>query len=82
MYGKIISGLFAGSSFQEAANRASWSLHARMHNMVVQVKCFCKRGDLHKAARTLDEMVLDGCIPDEQIWNVVIGESLVVSSIV
>ncbi|XP_014515199.1 pentatricopeptide repeat-containing protein At5g46100 [Vigna radiata var. radiata] len=119
LYGKVISGLCAAGSFQEAANfidemvlggispnRASWSLHVRMHNMVVQglcnnvdpprafqlylslrtrgisvevgtfdclVKCFCKRGDLHKAARILDEMVLDGCIPDEQIWNVVIG---------
>ncbi|CAJ1950208.1 unnamed protein product [Sphenostylis stenocarpa] len=119
LYGKIISGFCAAGSYQEAANfidemvlggispnRASWSLHVRMHNMVVQglcnnvdaprafllylsmrtrcisveigtfdclVKSFCKRGDLHKAARILDEMVLDGCIPDEQIWNVVIG---------
>ncbi|XP_027338626.1 pentatricopeptide repeat-containing protein At5g46100 [Abrus precatorius] len=37
------------------------------------IKCFCKRGDLHKAARILDEMVLDGCIPDEGIWSVVMG---------
>ncbi|KAG4971438.1 hypothetical protein JHK85_037859 [Glycine max] len=119
LYGKIISGLCAAGSYQEAANfidemvlggispnRASWSLHVRMHNMVVQglcnnvdpprafqlylsmrtrcisveidtfdclVKCFCKRGDLHKAARILEEMVLDGCIPDEGVWNVVIG---------
>ncbi|GAU38126.1 hypothetical protein TSUD_318130 [Trifolium subterraneum] len=104
------------SSYQEAANfidemvlggmapnRASWSFHVRMHNMVVQglcnnidpprafqlylsmrtrgisveidtfdclVKCFCKRGDLNKASRILDEMILDGCIPDEGIWNV------------
>jgi pentatricopeptide repeat protein len=34
------------------------------------VKCFCKRGDLNKAGRILDEMILDGCIPDEGIWNV------------
>ncbi|XP_058771549.1 pentatricopeptide repeat-containing protein At5g46100 [Vicia villosa] len=34
------------------------------------VRCFCKRGDQHKAARILDEMILDGCIPDEGIWNV------------
>ncbi|KAL2341844.1 hypothetical protein Fmac_009784 [Flemingia macrophylla] len=119
LYGKIIRGLCAAGSYQEAANfidemmlggispnRASWSLHVRMHNMVVQglcnnvdsprafqlylsmrtrcisietntfdclVKCFCKRGDLHKAGRILEEMVLDGCIPDEGIWNVVIS---------
>ncbi|KAL5096750.1 hypothetical protein RYX36_001077 [Vicia faba] len=116
MYGRVISGLCATSSYQEAANfidemvlggispnRASWSFHVRMHNMVVQglcnnidpprafqlylsmrtrgisveidtfdclIKCFCKRGDQHKAARILDEMILDGCIPDEGIWNV------------
>lgn len=33
------------------------------------VKFYSKRGDLHKAARILDEMVLDDCIPDEGIWN-------------
>jgi len=116
MYGRIISGLCAACSYQEAANfidemalggispnRASWSFHVRMHNMVVQglcnnvdptrafqlylsmrtrgisveigtfdclVKCFCKRGDLNKAARILEEMILDGCIPDEGMWNV------------
>ncbi|KAK7302838.1 hypothetical protein RJT34_13735 [Clitoria ternatea] len=119
LYGKIISGLCAAGRYQEAANfidemvlggtspnRVSWSLHVRMHNMVVQglcnnidsprafqlylsmrtrgisveigtfnclMKCFCKRGDLNKAARILDEMVLDGCVPDEALWNVVIG---------
>ncbi|KAK7327834.1 hypothetical protein VNO77_21927 [Canavalia gladiata] len=119
LYGKIISGLCAAGSYQKAANfidemvlggispnRISWSLHARMHNMMVQglcsnidssgafqlylsmrtrgisvevgtfdclVKCFCQRGDLNKAARILDEMVLDGCIPDEGIWSVVMG---------
>ncbi|XP_020230897.1 pentatricopeptide repeat-containing protein At5g46100 isoform X2 [Cajanus cajan] len=118
LYGKIICGLCAAGNYQEAVNfidemvlggispnRASWSLHVRMHNMVVQglcnnvdsprafqlylcmrtrcisveintfdclIKCFCKRGDLHKAARILEEMILDGCIPDEGIWNVVI----------
>ncbi|KAF7836598.1 pentatricopeptide repeat-containing protein [Senna tora] len=35
------------------------------------VKCYSKRGDMHKAARIIDEMVLDGCIPHEGIWNAV-----------
>ncbi|KAJ1394029.1 Tetratricopeptide-like helical domain superfamily [Sesbania bispinosa] len=114
LYGKIISGLCAARSYQEAANfidemvlagispnRATWSLHVKMHNMVVHglcnnidpsrafqlylsmrtrgisieigtfdclIKCFCKRGDLHKAARILEEMALDGCIPDKGFW--------------
>ncbi|BFG27831.1 hypothetical protein CerSpe_141050 [Prunus speciosa] len=33
------------------------------------VKCICKKGDLHKAYRIVDEMVLDGCVPDEGIWS-------------
>nr|TKR99183.1 hypothetical protein D5086_0000195720 [Populus alba] len=37
------------------------------------VKCFCKKGDLHKAARIFDEMVLDGCVPDHGIWSAVVG---------
>ncbi|KAJ0018944.1 hypothetical protein Pint_10511 [Pistacia integerrima] len=104
--------------FQEAANfldemvlqgispnRLTWSLHARIHNTVVQglcksdanrafqvylsmrtrgisieagtygflITCFCKKGDLHKAARIVDEMVLDGCVPDEGTWSVVVS---------
>lgn len=35
------------------------------------VKYYSKRGDMHKAARILDEMTLDGCVPDEGIWNAV-----------
>lgn len=33
------------------------------------VKCFSKRGDLHKAAHIVDEMVTDGCIPTEGTWS-------------
>ncbi|KAL3820425.1 hypothetical protein ACJIZ3_006330 [Penstemon smallii] len=35
------------------------------------VRCFSKRGDLHKAARIVDEMVIDGIVPDEGTWNAV-----------
>ncbi|KAB5534042.1 hypothetical protein DKX38_017128 [Salix brachista] len=37
------------------------------------VKCFCKRGDLHKSVRIFDEMVLDGCVPDHGMWTAVVG---------
>ncbi|PON67224.1 Tetratricopeptide-like helical domain containing protein [Parasponia andersonii] len=115
LYGKIITGFCDINKFQEAANfidemvlegispnRVTWSLHVRIHNIVVQglcatgildrafqlylslrtrgitvdartfdtlVKYFSKKGDLHKAARIIDEMVLDGCVPDEDTWS-------------
>ncbi|XP_041026633.1 pentatricopeptide repeat-containing protein At5g46100 isoform X2 [Juglans microcarpa x Juglans regia] len=37
------------------------------------IKCFSKRGDLHKAARIIDEMVIDGCLPTEGTWSAVFG---------
>ncbi|KAI5326657.1 hypothetical protein L3X38_035731 [Prunus dulcis] len=33
------------------------------------VKCISKKGGLHKAYQIVDEMVLDGCVPDEGIWS-------------
>lgn len=117
LYGKIISGFCDICKFHEAANfldemvlggispnRLTWSLHVRIHNIVVQGLCtehpnrafqlylsmrtrgisidaktfdslvnyFCNKGDLHKAAHLVDEMVLDGCIPDELTWNAVV----------
>ncbi|KDP21012.1 hypothetical protein JCGZ_21483 [Jatropha curcas] len=36
------------------------------------VKCFCNNGDLNKTSRIVDEMVLDGCVPDRETWNVVL----------
>ncbi|KAF9596457.1 hypothetical protein IFM89_012162 [Coptis chinensis] len=37
------------------------------------VACFCKKGDVHKAFRIVSEMVLDGCVPDEDTWNAAVG---------
>lgn len=37
------------------------------------IKCYSKKGDQHKTAWILDEMVLDGCVPDEGIWNAVMS---------
>lgn len=33
------------------------------------IKCFCYKKDLHSSARIVDEMVLDGCVPDWETWN-------------
>ncbi|KAK0579236.1 hypothetical protein LWI29_023253 [Acer saccharum] len=37
------------------------------------VTCFCKKGDLQKAARIVEEMVLDGRVPDEGTWCAVVA---------
>lgn len=37
------------------------------------VTCFCKKGDLQKAAHVVKEMVVDGCVPDEGIWHALVA---------
>ncbi|KAG1346776.1 pentatricopeptide repeat-containing protein [Cocos nucifera] len=119
LYGKLIKGLCDSGRFQEAANyldemvlsgispnRVTWSLHMRIHNMVVVglcaknvstrafqvyqsmrtrsistetetfhflVECFCKKGDVHKAARIVSEMLLEGCVPYQDTWRIIMG---------
>ncbi|KAL6574026.1 hypothetical protein OROHE_001568 [Orobanche hederae] len=45
------------------------SLETKTFEMLIQ--WFCKR-DLHKAARIMEEMVIDGCIPNEETWSAVL----------
>lgn len=119
LYGKLIEGLCDSGRFQEAANyldemvlsgispnRVTWSLHTRIHNMVVVglckkkesarafqvhqsmrtrsictgpetfhflVECFCKKGDVHKAACIISEMLVEGCVPDQDTWRTIMG---------
>ncbi|CAL9003611.1 unnamed protein product [Prunus brigantina] len=61
LYGKVISSFCNICKFQEAAVAIQIEL--------VSLKCICKKGDLHKAYQIVDEMVLDGCVLDEGIWN-------------
>ncbi|KAL3519819.1 hypothetical protein ACH5RR_017968 [Cinchona calisaya] len=37
------------------------------------VDSFCNKKDLQKAVRIFDEMVLDGCIPEEATWSTMLG---------
>ncbi|CAD5166875.1 unnamed protein product [Musa acuminata subsp. malaccensis] len=37
------------------------------------VDCYSKKGDVHKAARVVSEMLLEGCVPTRETWAVVIG---------
>ncbi|KNA15624.1 hypothetical protein SOVF_096560 [Spinacia oleracea] len=36
------------------------------------IKGFCKKGDLHKTCRVVDEMVCDGCLPDKELWKAIL----------
>ncbi|CAH2062634.1 unnamed protein product [Thlaspi arvense] len=47
------------------------SVEAKTYNYLITY--FSKKGDLHKAARITDEMVFDGCIPDEEIWTALVS---------
>ena len=40
------------------------------------VKCFCNKGDLHKATRIINEIVLDGCVPGQLTWSALVGRVL------
>ncbi|KAL8113054.1 hypothetical protein AgCh_020399 [Apium graveolens] len=46
------------------------SIEAETYDFLVDR--FCKKGDLHKVARIVEEMVLDGCIPNETSWSTVL----------
>uniref|UniRef100_A0A1D1Y668 Pentatricopeptide repeat-containing protein At5g46100 n=1 Tax=Anthurium amnicola TaxID=1678845 RepID=A0A1D1Y668_9ARAE len=37
------------------------------------VACICKKGDIYKAARIVDEMLAEGCVPDQIIWSAILG---------
>lgn len=37
------------------------------------VKCFCNKGDLHKATHIIDEMVLDRCVIGPLTWSALVG---------
>ncbi|KAK8642096.1 hypothetical protein V6N13_011458 [Hibiscus sabdariffa] len=37
------------------------------------MQSLCKNGDLLKAARVVDEMVIDGCTPNEGAWSMLLG---------
>ncbi|KAJ8458517.1 hypothetical protein OPV22_031446 [Ensete ventricosum] len=37
------------------------------------VDCYSKKAGVHKAARVVSEMLLEGCVPTRETWGVVIG---------
>lgn len=74
MHNRVVQGLCNNidppRAFQLYLSMRTRGISVETGSFDCLIKCFCKRGDLHKAARILEEMILDGCIPDEGIWNV------------
>ncbi|KAL1537839.1 pentatricopeptide repeat-containing protein [Salvia divinorum] len=78
IHNRVVQGLCSLSNHSQALplyrslRGRGISVEARTFESLMQ--WCCKKGDLHEAARVLEEMVVDGCIPGEEIWNgVVVG---------
>ncbi|XP_004485837.1 pentatricopeptide repeat-containing protein At5g46100 [Cicer arietinum] len=74
MHNKVVQGLCNNidppRAFQLYLSMRTRGISVENGTFDCLVKCFCKRGDLHKAARVLEEMIFDGWVPDVGIWNV------------
>nr|POF06336.1 pentatricopeptide repeat-containing protein [Quercus suber] len=75
IYNMVVQGLCTNGdpnrAFQLYLSMRSRGISINTGTFDSLVECFCKRGDLHKAARIVDEMVIDGCVPAEGTWNAV-----------
>ncbi|KAF6136444.1 hypothetical protein GIB67_028663 [Kingdonia uniflora] len=73
LYGMLVNSLCNYSMFQEVANLLDEMVPGRMlpiHTYKYLVGCFSKKGDVYKASQIVNEMLLEGSIPDK--WNSVV----------
>lgn len=77
MHNVVVQGLCIDNVLDRA-----FLMYLRMHNQGIStdletlrllVLCFCKKGDIFKAARIVDETIHEGCVPDEGIWSTIVG---------
>ncbi|GFZ03016.1 pentatricopeptide repeat (PPR) superfamily protein [Actinidia rufa] len=77
IHNTVVQGLLSESepnrAFQLYLSMRSRGLSVEAKTFDLLINCFCKKGDLHKAARIVEEMVLDGCIPDEGTWTAIVS---------
>ncbi|KAL0380011.1 UNVERIFIED_CONTAM: hypothetical protein Sangu_0065400 [Sesamum angustifolium] len=73
VHNRVIQGLCSeghpNQSFQLYLGLRTRGISVETNTFGSLIHCLCKRGDLHKAGRIMDEMVIDGCIPDVETWN-------------
>ncbi|KAL0305701.1 UNVERIFIED_CONTAM: Pentatricopeptide repeat-containing protein [Sesamum radiatum] len=76
IHNRVIQGLCSeghpNQAFQLYLGLRTRGISVETNTFGSLIHCFCKRGDLHKAGRIMDEMVIDGCIPDVETWNVML----------
>ncbi|CAK9181861.1 unnamed protein product [Ilex paraguariensis] len=77
IHNAVVQGLCTDS---DSTRAFQLYLSMRTRGISVEPKTFsslisrvCKKGDLHKATRIIDEMVLDGCVPDEGTWSMLVS---------
>ncbi|KAH7836730.1 hypothetical protein Vadar_004881 [Vaccinium darrowii] len=77
IHNTVVQGLLTESdpnrAFQLYLSMRTRGLSVEARTFDSLVNCFCKKRDLHKAARIFEEMVVDGCLPDEGTWTVVVS---------
>lgn len=75
IHNRVVQGLCAAGHHNQAfavyLSLRSRGISVEIKTFESLIECFCKK-DLHKAARVLDEMVTDGCIPGEETWNAIL----------
>ncbi|KAI8525559.1 hypothetical protein RHMOL_Rhmol13G0239800 [Rhododendron molle] len=69
----LLSEIDPNRAFQLYLSMRTRGLSVEAKTFDSLVHCFCKKGDLHKAARIFEEMVVDGCIPDEGTWTAIVS---------
>ncbi|KAI5657178.1 hypothetical protein M9H77_25971 [Catharanthus roseus] len=77
IHNTVVQGLCTESdgnrAFQVYQSMRTRGISVEEKSFVLLLDSFCRRGDAHKASRILDEMVLDGCIPDEGAWKAILS---------
>ncbi|KAL8468111.1 hypothetical protein ACS0TY_031373 [Phlomoides rotata] len=77
VHNRVIRGLCsvgnANQAFQLYLGLRSRGISVEATTFESLIHCVCMRGDLHKAARIMDEMVSDGCNPDVGTWDAMLN---------
>ncbi|XP_043704803.1 pentatricopeptide repeat-containing protein At5g46100-like [Telopea speciosissima] len=76
-HNRVVQGLCTekngNRAFQVYLSMRSRGISISADTFSALVSYFSKKGDIHKSARIVDEMVVEGCVPDEAIWFAVVG---------
>lgn len=72
----VIQGLLNGDelnrAFQLYLSMQSRGISVEAKTFDSLISSFCDKGDLHKGNRVLNEMVVHGCVPDEDRWRAMV----------